>query len=254
MQNIFTLETKKYAIKIENFEGPLDLLCHLIDVNKMDIYDVNIAEITDQYIDYINKMEEMDLELTSEFLVMATNLLNLKSKKLLPHVDENEEMLSEEELIARIIEYKSYKEITAKFKEMYTEANKRVFRVVPEKIDLPKLEMQNKFTSNEIYETYKDIIEKNKNKLNKNAKNIEKIAIVEHFNVKDMTKKIATTLLKKSQFIFNKLFSVKKCSKEEIVTAFLSLLEMSREDKVTTDQETLFGDITVKNKNKNKKQ
>ena len=66
MQNLFSLETKKYNIKIENFEGPLDLLCHFIDSNKMDIYDVNINEITDQYIDYINKMEKMDLEITSE--------------------------------------------------------------------------------------------------------------------------------------------------------------------------------------------
>ena len=92
MQNIFTLETNKYNIKIENFEGPLDLLCHLIEVNKMDIYEVNLNEITDQYIDYINKMEELDLEVTSEFLIMASNLLFIKSntnniKRLLINLD-----------------------------------------------------------------------------------------------------------------------------------------------------------------------
>ena len=85
MNDIFSLETTKYKIKIENFEGPLDLLCHLIEVNKMDIYDVNINEIADQYIEYINKMQQMDMEVTSEFLVMASNLLYIKSKKLLPH-------------------------------------------------------------------------------------------------------------------------------------------------------------------------
>ena len=82
--SILTLETKKYAIKIENFEGPLDLLCHLIEKNKMDIYDINLNEITDQYIQYLNAMEKMNLEIASEFVVMASTLLYLKSKNLLP--------------------------------------------------------------------------------------------------------------------------------------------------------------------------
>ena len=108
---ILTLETKQYAIKIENFEGPLDLLCHLIDKNKMNIYDINLSEITDQYIKYLNEMEKLNLEIASEFLVMASTLLYLKSKKLLPKQNEEEEELTEEELINRIIEYKKYKEI-----------------------------------------------------------------------------------------------------------------------------------------------
>lgn len=128
MQNVFTLEINKYKIKTENFEGPLDLLCHLIDVNKMDIYDISLSEITDQYIAYINAMEEMDLEVTSEFLIMASNLLYLKSKKLLPRQETEEEMLSEEELIQRIIEYKQYKEITNKFRELYNANNKEFLR------------------------------------------------------------------------------------------------------------------------------
>ena len=79
---LLTLETKKYLLKIDNFEGPLDLLCHLIDKNKMDIYDINLSEITDQYIEYLKKQEELNLEIASEFLVMASTLLYLKSKKL----------------------------------------------------------------------------------------------------------------------------------------------------------------------------
>lgn len=125
MQNVLTLETNKYAIKIENFEGPLDLLCHLIDKNKMDICDVKISEITDQYIDYIDTMEELNLEITSEFLIMASTLLYLKSKTLLPVETEEKEELSEEELLRRIIEYKKYKEITKKLKEFYAENSKR---------------------------------------------------------------------------------------------------------------------------------
>ena len=92
MQNVFTLEINKYKIKLENFEGPLDLLCHLIDENKMDIYDISLSEITDQYIEYINMAEKMNLEVTSEFLIMASNLLYIKSKKLLPRQEEEEEM------------------------------------------------------------------------------------------------------------------------------------------------------------------
>ena len=113
---ILTLETKQYAIKIDKFEGPLDLLCHLIDVNKMDIYDININQITDQYIKYLNEMEKMNLEIASEFLVMASTLLYLKSKKLLPKQDEEQEELTEEELIQRIIDYKKYKEISKTLK------------------------------------------------------------------------------------------------------------------------------------------
>lgn len=75
MQKVLTLETNKYAIRIENFEGPLDLLCHLIDKNKMDIHEIKISDITDQYIDYLNQMEKMNLEIASEFIVMATTLI-----------------------------------------------------------------------------------------------------------------------------------------------------------------------------------
>ena len=103
---MLTLETNKYAIKIDNFEGPLDLLCHLIDKNKMNIYDINLSEITDQYIEYIKSMEAMNLEVTSEFLIMASTLLYLKSKSLLPKQVEEEKELTEEELLRRIIEYK----------------------------------------------------------------------------------------------------------------------------------------------------
>ena len=101
-----------YIIKIENFEGPLDLLCYLIDKNKMNIYDVNLSDITDQYIEFLNAMEEMNLEIASEFLVMASTLLYLKSKNLLPKQEEEEEEITEEELIRRIIEYKKFKEIS----------------------------------------------------------------------------------------------------------------------------------------------
>ena len=105
MNNILTLETKKYSIKIDNFEGPLDLLCYLIDKNKMNIYDVNLTEITNQYIEFLNAMEKMNLEIASEFIIMASTLLYLKSKNLLPKQEEETEEITEEELIRRIIKF-----------------------------------------------------------------------------------------------------------------------------------------------------
>ena len=248
MQNVFTLETNKYSIKTSNFEGPLDLLCHLIDKNKMDIYDINLSEIADQYIEYINKMEKMNLEVTSEFLVMSSTLLYLKSKHLLPKVEDNEEEITEEELIRRIIEYKKYKEITQKLKENFLQFSKRYYKL-PEQIQLPKQQIEEKYTENVIPEIYEQIIKRNKEKINENASNIQKIAITDNYTVGEKVKEMYRALIKYKKFTFNKLFSLKKHNKNEVVTAFSGLLELSRRNKVKTEQEELFGDIEVE-KNK----
>ena len=244
MQNVLTLESNKYAIKIENFEGPLDLLCHLIDKNKMNIYDIKISEIADQYIEYINQMEENNLEVTSEFLVMASTLLLMKSKGLLPNQVEAEEELTEEQLIQRIIEYKKYKEITSKLKSNYEEFSRRFFKIA-EVIELPKQKLEVEYSTEILPELYKEIIQRNNEKVNQNAKNIEKIAIVETYTVSSKVKEMFKELVRKPKFVFNKLYSISKCNKQEVVTAFTGLLELSRRNKVTTVQETLFGDITV---------
>ena len=244
MQNVLTLETKKYSIKTENFEGPLDLLCHLIDKNKMDIYDINLSQITDQYIDFIQKMEEMNLDVTSEFLVMSSTLLYLKSKQLLPKVEEDEEEITEEELIRRIIEYKKYKEITSKLKENFLQYSKRFYKNA-EDIKLPMQRIEEEYTSEIIPEMYKELLRRNTDKINENASNIEKIAITETYSVGDTVKEMYRALIKFKKFTFNKLFSIKKKNKTEVVTAFSGLLEMSRRDKVVTKQEELFGDIEV---------
>ena len=127
MPNILTLETNKYAIRIENFEGPIDLLCTLIEKNKMSIYDINLSEITDQYIQYLNEAQELDLEIASSFVRMASFLLYLKSKKLLPNNNLEEDEITESELINRIIEYKKYKDITLKLKQNYEIYSKRFY-------------------------------------------------------------------------------------------------------------------------------
>lgn len=248
MQNVLTLETNKYEIKIDNFEGPLDLLCHLIEKNKLDIFEVKISDITDQYIDYINRMEKMNLEVTSEFLIMASTLLYLKSKTLLPKETEDEEELTEEQLLQRIIDYKKYKEISKRLKENYEIFSKRIFKL-PETIELPKQQLERNYEKNIIPELYAEVINKNKVRINKNAKNIQKIAITETFTVGSKVKDMYRELIRNKKFVFNRLFSIKKHNKNEVVTAFSGLLEMSRRSKVLTQQEELFGDITVTKNN-----
>ena len=126
--------------------------------------------------------------------------------------------------------------------------SKRFFKL-PENIELPKQEIEEKYDNTTIPEIYKRIIDKNKDKINENASNIEKIAITETYSVGDTVKTMYRALIKYKKFTFNKLFSVKKNNKKEVVTAFTGLLEMSRRNKVTTEQEELFGNIEVmKNK------
>lgn len=248
MQNLITIG-RIYSIKLENFEGPLDLLCHLIDKNKMDIYDINISEIADQYIDYINQMEKMNLDITSEFLVMSSTLLYLKSKHLLPKVESEEEEITEEELIRRIIEYKKYKEISKKLKEFYQIYSKRFYKV-PDKIELPARKLEQKFSKDLIEQNYKNLLERNKSKINKNAINIEKIAITETVTVTSKVKDIFKELIKKPKFIFSKLCSAKKYTRLETVTAFSGILELTRRNKIRAQQEKNFGDIIVEKASK----
>lgn len=243
---ILTLETNKYALKLDNFEGPLDLLCHLIDKEKLDIYDVKISDIADQYIEYINKMEKMNLEIASEFLVMASTLLYLKSKSLIPNQNEDdEEELTEEELIRQIIEYKKYKEITKIIRKNYEKFSKRAYKQ-EEIIELPSQRLEQEFEKNLIAKIYSKMLEKNTSKINKNAKNIEKIAITDTYTVASKVKEIYRELIKHKKFVFNQMYSVKKQNRQEVVTAFTGLLELSRRNKVSTYQDKQFGDITVR--------
>ena len=253
MKNILNYESQIYSIKTNDFEGPMDLLCHLIDKNKMSVCDINISEITDQYMQYLNAMEELNLEIASEFVIMASTLLYLKSKTLLPVIENaetEEEELTEEELLRRIMEYKKYKEISEKFKQMYQDNYSRFFKDA-EKIKFDKKELEVEVNSSMIVNSYAKIIEENKKRLNKNARNIRKIAITDKYTVSSKVKEMYKELVKNKKFVFNNLYSQKQCNKEEVVTAFTGLLEMSRRSKVQTSQNMLFGDIMVE-KNRRK--
>lgn len=251
MQNVLTLETKKYEIKIDNFEGPLDLLCHLIDKNKLNIYEVKLSDITDQYIEYIKNMEEQNLEVTSEFLIMASTLLYIKSKGLLPKVEDEEEELTEEELLRRLVEYKSYKEVSKNLKEEYNIYSRRFFKL-PDTINLPKQAFEKVYDKEKIVNAYEELRMRNETKINLNSKeNMERIAISESVTIASKVKIIFKELLKRPKFVFNKLFDIDKSRSVDVVTAFLGLLEMTRRNKVTVEQEENFSDIVVTKKKRN---
>ncbi len=244
MNKIISLETKKYELRLDNFEGPLDLLCYLIDKNKMDIYKIEISKITQQYMEYLKEQEKLNLEVASEFLVMASSLLLIKSKGLLPKEVEDEAELTEEELLNRIIEYKKFKEISKLFKERMQIYSNRVHKF-PENIELPKQTIEKKYTVENIMKAYSKLLEKEENKKNENAKNIEKIAVHDVYSVSDKVREIFKELIRRPQFVFGKLFSLKEKTKEEVVTAFSGVLELSRRNKINTEQEELFGDIVI---------
>lgn len=243
--------TDSYKIKIENFEGPIDLLYHLVEKNKMNIYDISINDITDQYIEYLNSMQAMNLEVTGEFLIMASNLLYIKSKQLLPvdkEVDEEEED-PKEELIMRLVEYKKIKEATQLMKE-----NNEKFSLFhykePEKITFKKVkpELKTTYSSELIPSIFMKIARDNLNKINHNASDVHRLIESEKVTVKSKIRDILKGILKKGEFIFNKTFNVKEKSKVEVITAFMAMLELNRASKVSILQDYNFGDIKLTRK------
>ena len=238
----------KYNIVIDNFEGPFDLLCFLISKNKMDIFEVPLSEITDKYLEYLQNMQELDMEIATEFLVMASTLLYLKSKKLLPvaePVEETEEIMSEEELMSRLIKYKQYKEKQPILREMY-ENNFGSFEKLPEKIKFKRqIDFSKLFNIEDLQILYNTVLLRNKDKINAKAEDVERIAIYEKVTVKSKVKQIVEIFKKKTKFVFNKVFNKKENKNIDIVTAFLSILELSRLKNVKITQEEMFGDILV---------
>lgn len=243
--------TTDYKLKINNFEGPLDLLCHLIEKNKMNIYDISINEITEQYMEYIETMQQNSLEVTGEFLVMASNLLYIKSKILLPSNKEEKEEDPREELINQILEYKQIKEATIQmrkdnevFSQMhYKEPEKLTFKV--------EHKIEDTYSSDLIPSIFMKIAQMNLDKINHNAKDINKLIERDKVTVRSKIKEILKFLLKKKDMIFNKEFNLETRSKNEVVTAFLAMLELDKTDRIKIEQKYVFGDITIKSMKNN---
>lgn len=237
------MTSTQYKIKMDNFEGPLDLLCHLVEKNKMNIFDIKINEITNQYLDYLQAMQEMNLEITSEFIIMASRLIYLKSKTLLPSLEKAEDE-EEIDLTQMLIEYKKYKECASLMKANLSIFGEKFYKL-PEKIDLPKGKLEKLYEANVVPDIYSTFLRREIEKKNINADNVNKLAAEEKVTIRSKIKEILKQLWKKPSFIFNKVFNKKTNSKIEIVTAFLSLLELSKMSRIKISQGSLFGDINV---------
>ena len=232
-----------YMIEINNFEGPLDLLLHLIKQSEMDIFDINIETITKQYLEYIEKMEELNLNIASEYLVMAAELIEIKSYTLLPkHKTETDDEYEEdprEQLISRLLEYEKYKNVTSAFKECELERMK-IYSSDP--VNLSSL-----IEKNNIDEEFKvdDLI----NALNKmfERKELEKPlntkVTTKEYSVTERSKQIKNILKEKRKVNFIELFDV--FSKDYIVVTFLSVLNMARNNDLKIVQDKNFGNIEI---------
>ena len=238
----------EYLVKIEDFEGPLDLLLHLVKESNIDIYDIKIESITEQYLEYIHHWEDLNINVASEYLVMAATLMEIKSKSLLPHKEENiDDEESEEEnrdtLIQKLIEYEKYKEITKDFKKLELD-RKEIYTKAPEKLN----ELMDQKFINDTNTTVEDLTN----------------AFLEFLKRKNMEKPIATkvtnkeySVRKRKDDIKNLLFQRKKLeftelfqdyNKSYIIVTFLAILELVREDSVTVTQDGNFSKITIEQK------
>ncbi|MEG1705541.1 MAG: segregation/condensation protein A [Clostridia bacterium] len=247
MKEIILNNKSDYNVVTNNFEGPLDLLLFLICKNKMNIFDISLSNLTDEYINYLNTMNELNLDIASDFIVMAATLLSIKAKKLLPELDEKEEdEISEEEMISRIIEYKKYKEIAVTINNLYS-TNFGTFNKNMEKIKFKKNTEYtgDKINVQQIFNTYNDILFRNIRKINVKSKEIEKLAIYEKITVKDKAKQIINYLVNNESLNFSTMFNVDKVNNLEIVTAFLGTLELSKIKQVCINQEEVFADIYI---------
>ena len=228
---------------INDFEGPLDLLLHLIKTSKMDIYDISVEEITKQYIDFINSQKEMNLTIASEYLVMASELIELKSRMLLPKTEEEEEEDPREDLVNRLLEYQKYKDMIDSFKEL--EKNRKdIFTKDPINFN----EYSDTNIENDGSITLDDLV----NALNKflERKELEKPISTKitkkEISVQDRTRDIRNILSKKKKVSFFDLFEVK--TREYVVVTFLSILEMAKFGEIEIIQEDNFNNIIINKK------
>ncbi|WP_138207237.1 segregation/condensation protein A [Haloimpatiens lingqiaonensis] len=237
-------------IKIHNFEGPFDLLLHLIKKNQMDIYHIRIHEITKQYMDYINTMQKMDLEITSEFIVIAATLLEIKSRMLLPKVtldkDQEEEEAPEELLLKKLIEYNKFKKASEFFKEREIITGV-TFSKKPEIIEEKKSNNEDDFLKNvtmlELFNIYSALMSNYINKLNKNSV-IEKELLIDNFKVEDKMAVLKYKIQQNEKIKFSDV--MKECRKKmEIIVTFLALLELVRLKVIKAYQQDNFHEIFI---------
>ncbi len=237
------------TIRIKNFEGPFDLLFFLIGKNKIDIYDIPIVEITDQYMDYLFAMQEMDLEIASEFLVMASTLLHIKSRLLLPTRKEEDadEEDPREELIMKLIEYKKAKELAAVLCERESEW-KKVYYKLPEALPQLAYEVTLEVSPALLKEYYQKSMQNFNDRKNDESQKMKRIIQHEQVSLRKKIKDLLNRLKKGVRLCFSRMFNLNRMSRLEVATGFLAALEVAKSGKATIHQEGVFGEIYIEPK------
>lgn len=244
-------------IKVADFEGPFDLLLHLIKKNKMDIYNIEIYKITNQYLRYLDEMKEMDLEITSEFIVIAATLIEIKSKSLLPKVkveDENEEDI-ENKLKLRLIEYKQIKSVSSFFKERHINSGEiyskkpEIIEIEEEKAPKSNEDIFKNLTLIDLYNIYNNILDTYHNKQN-NINVVQRKIYTDKYKVEDKMKELLDRFNNANVIEFRSIIKESE-SKLETVVTFLALLELIKLRVIIAYQEGNFKEILMKRRVEN---
>lgn len=239
-------------VKLEVFEGPLDLLLHLIEKNKIDIYDIPIALITEQYMDYLKQMEKQDLDNMSEFLVMAATLLKIKSRMLLPQEESEEEEPEDprQELVERLLEYKMYKYMSLELKDRQLDADKMLFKkstLPPEVADFKEEinleELLGGLTLTKLNDIFRSVMKKQVDKIDPVRSRFGKIE-KEEVNLSEKMRYVQEYGLKHKKFSFRGLLE-EQHDKMDIIVTFLCILELMKMGRIHIVQEEIFDDILI---------
>lgn len=239
-------------VKLQVFEGPLDLLLHLIEKNKIDIYDIPIVEITDQYMEYIRGMQEEDLNIMSEFMVMAATLLDIKCRMLLPRetVEEGEEEDPREELVRQLLEYKMYKYMSYELRDRMTDASRCVYKpcTMPrevleyrEPVDVKQL--MDGLTLARLQEIFRGIMKRQEDKIDPIRSKFGEIR-QEEVSLPEKMNDVEAYARKHRHFSFRSLLE-RQNSKIQIIVTFLAVLELMKTGRIRISQEKTFGDIQI---------
>lgn len=231
-----------YCFTIDKFSGPLDLLLHLVKESNIDIYDIKIEQITSQYLDYIRKMQDMNLNIASSYLVMAAELIEMKASLLLPKpeiIEDEYEENPQERLIQRLVEYQNYKEIVSTFQKLETERS-NYYTKLP--TDISEFETNGKLNDNINLE---DLLKAFENFLNRKeiTKPLNTKIMTKEYSITQRSKEIKDIIKQKKKISFNELFEVR--SKNYIVVTFLSILVLTKNKEIKLSQENNFGEIIL---------
>lgn len=240
------------SVKLEAFDGPLDLLLHLIEKNKIDIFDIPIVEITKQYMDIISAMETKDMDIMSDFLLMAATLLKIKSKMLLP-VEVNEEGEEEDpraELVARLLEYKTFKYASYELRDLQVDAEKQLYKVptIPDEIadyheEVDISELLGDVTLAKLQSIFRSVMKKQVDKIDPIRSKFGKIE-KEQISLPDRMLYIEEYARRKRKFNFRALLE-EQADKMMVIVSFLGILELMKVGRLKIVQENIFDDIWI---------